>query len=69
MEYKNDKSEFIAFVEAGLGDEISKSMDVCFGRVTKDVSEEFLRARAELYRKAVQKDKESSYQPINPTKT
>ncbi len=58
MEYKNDKNEFIAFVDAGLGHEKDKNIDVCLNRVTKDVSELFLKARAELYRKAVQKDKD-----------
>lgn len=57
MEYKNDKNEFIAFVEAGLGDEKNKSIDVCLERVTKDVNEEFLEARAELYCKDVKCDK------------
>ena len=28
MEYKNDKSEFIAFIESGLDDEEYKSIDI-----------------------------------------
>lgn len=56
MEYKNDKSEFIAFVEAGLGDEKSSSMNICLERVTKDINEEFLKERAELYVTDVQND-------------
>ena len=53
MEYKNDKSEFIAFVDAGLDNEKGKSIDVCLERVTKDINEEFLRARAKLYKNDV----------------
>lgn len=56
MEYKNDKDEFIAFVEAGTGDEKYKAIDVCFERVTKDINEEFLKARAEVYREEVKTD-------------
>lgn len=56
MEYKNDKSEFIAFVEAGLGDDKSPSIDVCLECVTKDASEDFLKARAELYRTDIKND-------------
>ena len=58
MEYKNDKSEFMAFVEAGLNDEENTSINICLDRVTKSVNEDFLEARAELYRTDVQKDKE-----------
>ena len=58
MEYKNDKSEFIAFVEAGLGGETNGLMDVCLERVTKDVNEDFLKSRAELYRTEVKSDSE-----------
>lgn len=58
MEYKNDKSEFIAFIEAGLDDEENKSIDICLARVTKAVNEDFLEARTKLYRTDVQKDKE-----------
>lgn len=56
MEYKNDKSEFIAFIEAGLDDEEHKSIDICLARVTKAVNEDFLEARAELYRTDVKND-------------
>lgn len=56
MEYKNDKSEFIAFVDAGLDNEKGKSIDVCLERVTKDINEEFLRARAKLYKNDVKTD-------------
>ena len=47
MEYKNDKSEFMAFVEAGLDNNKSASIDICLERVTKAVDEEFLVARAD----------------------
>ena len=50
MEYKNDKSEFIAFINAGLEDEGQGSIESCLARVTKTVGEEFLDARAALYR-------------------
>ncbi len=56
MEYKNDKSEFIAFAEAGLGAEKCASIEVCLERVTRDIDEDFLRARAELYRTDVKND-------------
>lgn len=56
MEYKNDKSEFIAFAEAGLDDKKSEAIDVCLERVTKNISEEFLRSRAEVYRTDVKND-------------
>jgi DNA (cytosine-5)-methyltransferase 1 len=58
MEYKNDKSEFIAFVEAGLDNAKSASMDICLERVTKAINEEFLVARAEQYKTDVKTDKE-----------
>ena len=58
MEYKNDKSEFIAFVEAGLGGETNGLIDVCLERVTKDVNEDFLKSRGELYRTEVKSDSE-----------
>lgn len=58
MEYKNDKNEFIAFINAGLGDEESASIDICLERVTKAVDEEFLTARAEQYRTDVKSDNE-----------
>lgn len=56
MEYRDDKSEFTAFAEAGLGDKKSASIDVCLERVTKNVNEEFLKARAELYQTDVKND-------------
>ena len=56
MEYKNDKSEFIALIEAGLDDEEHKPIDICLARVTKAVNEDFLEARAELYRTDVKND-------------
>lgn len=58
MEYKNDKSEFIAFIEAGLGDEERKSVNICLERVTKAVNEDFLETRAELYKTDVKSDNE-----------
>lgn len=58
MEYKNDKSEFIAFAESGLGGKKSTSIDVCLERVTKVIDEEFLEARAKQYREDVQSDNE-----------
>lgn len=58
MEYKNDKGEFIAFIEAGLGHENDDSIEVCLARVTKDIDEEFLRARGELYQEDIQSDNE-----------
>ena len=58
MEYKNDKSEFIAFVDAGLGDKKGASIDTCLERVTKAVDEKFLAARAEQYREDVKSDSE-----------
>ena len=58
MEYKNDKGEFIAFIEAGLGHEKDDSIEVCLARVTKDIDEEFLRARGELYQEDIQSDNE-----------
>ena len=58
MEYKNDKGEFIAFIEAGLGHEKGDSIEVCLERVTKDVDEEFLRARGELYQQDILSDDE-----------
>ena len=58
MEYKNDKSEFMAFVEAGLDNNKSASIDICLERVTKAVDEEFLVARAEQYKTDVKTDKE-----------
>ena len=58
MEYKNDKSEFVAFVEAGLSGEEKKSINICLERVTKAVNENFLETRAELYRTDVKNDNE-----------
>lgn len=58
MEYKNDKNEFIEFVEAGLCIEKCKDINLCLSRVTKDVNELFLKARAKLYREEVESDKE-----------
>lgn len=56
MEYKNDKSEFIAFAESGLGGKKRTSIDVCLKRVTKVIDEEFLAARARQYRADIQSD-------------
>lgn len=56
MVYKNDKGEFIAFVEAGLKNEEGAMADICLERVTKRVNEEFLEARAEAYRNNVKND-------------
>lgn len=56
MKYKNDKSEFVAFVEAGLNDEENISINVCFERVTKVIDEDFLTSRAEQYKSDLKHD-------------
>lgn len=56
MKYKNDKSEFIAFVDAGLSNKENESIEVCLERVTKDIDEDFLKSRAELYRNDIIND-------------
>lgn len=56
MDYKSDKDEFIAFVQAGTDGRMCKQTDVCLGRVTKDMEEAFLRARADFYQKEVLSD-------------
>lgn len=48
----------MAFVEAGLDNNKSASIDICLERVTKAVDEEFLVARAEQYKTDVKTDKE-----------
>lgn len=58
MDYKNDKNEFIAFVSAGLGETTNGMIDVCLERVTKDVNEDFLKSRAELYKEEAKIDGE-----------
>ncbi len=58
MEYKNDKSEFIAFAKAGLGDAEKTPVNVCLERVAKEVKEDFLAKRAALYRTDIKKDHE-----------
>lgn len=58
MEYKNDKSEFIAFIEAGLSNKKRSSIEVCLERITKVVDEDFLAARAEQYRTDIENDSE-----------
>lgn len=58
MDYKNDKNEFIAFVSAGLGEETNGKIDLCLERVTKDVNEDFLKSRAELYKEEAKNDGE-----------
>ncbi len=58
MEYKNDKGEFIAFINAGLDNKENKDINVCLDRVTKPVKEEFLNDRAELYKDDVNNDSE-----------
>lgn len=58
MDYKNDKNEFIAFVSAGLGETTNGMIDVCLERVTKDVNEDFLKSRAELYKEEAKNDGE-----------
>lgn len=58
MEYKNDKSEFIAFAKAGLSDAEKTLVNVCLERVTKEVKEDFLAKRAALYRADIKKDSE-----------
>lgn len=56
MQYKNDKSEFMAFAIAGLSDKKSEAISFCLNCVTKEIGEEFLSARAELYRVDVEND-------------
>ena len=58
MEYKNDKGEFIAFINAGLDTKENKDINVCLDRVTKPVKEKFLNDRAELYKNDVNNDSE-----------
>ena len=58
MDYKNDKNEFIAFVSAGLGETTNGMIDVCLERVAKDVNEDFLKSRAELYKEEAKNDGE-----------
>lgn len=56
MEYRDDKGEFIAFAQAGTEDGKQTSVDVCLARVTKEVDEAFLEARAELYQTDIKTD-------------
>ena len=56
MKYKNDKNEFVAFVEAGLNDEDNISINVCLERVTKVIDEDFLTSRAEQYKNDLKHD-------------
>ena len=58
MEYKNDKGEFIAFINAGLDNKENKDINVCLDRVAKPSKEEFLNDRAELYKDDVNNDSE-----------
>ena len=58
MNYKNDKSEFIAFAEAGLDQYKNIEIDVCLDRVTKDINEDFLVARAKTYKTDIENDKD-----------
>lgn len=53
MEYKNDKCEFTAFVKAGLDSKEQENIEICIERVTKTVKEDFLNARARLYKDEV----------------
>ena len=56
MEYKNDKCEFTAFVKAGLDSKEQENIEICIERVTKTVKEDFLNARARLYKDEVKND-------------
>lgn len=58
MNYKNDKTEFIAFVQAGVDSGRSKDANTCLKRVTRKVDEDFLKQRAAFYLEEVQKDEE-----------
>ena len=58
MEYKNDKCEFTAFVKAGLDSKEQENIEICIERVTKTVKEDFLNARARLYKDEVKNDAE-----------
>jgi len=58
MKYKNDKNEFIAFVNAGLDNNDQTDIAICVQRVTKHVKDEFLNSRAELYKIDVNTDLE-----------
>ena len=58
MEYKNDKGEFIAFINAGLDNKENNDINVCLERVTKTVKEKFLNDRAEQYKADTDNDAE-----------
>ena len=60
MEYKNDKCEFTAFVKAGLDSKEQENIEICIERVTKTVKEDFLNARARLYKDEVKNDAEAN---------
>lgn len=56
MKYKNDKSEFIAFVKAGLNDSKSSNIGMCFKRVTDSMKEDFLNERGNFYKTEIKID-------------
>ena len=58
MNYKNDKTEFIAFVRAGISNGLDINPDICINRVTKDIEEEFLKDRGIFLREELTKDYE-----------
>lgn len=45
MNFQNDKSEFVAFVHAALGEEKKGDSSFCLGRVAESIGEKFLEAR------------------------
>lgn len=56
MEFKNDKSEIIEFINASSCLDIGKKFDVCTGRLTKNVDEIFLRERGAYIASEATKD-------------
>ncbi len=57
MNYRDDKSEFIAFVQAGVGEGPVKDEETCINRVTKETEEPFLNERAAFYLEELEKDR------------
>ncbi|MCM1122199.1 MAG: DNA cytosine methyltransferase [Eubacterium sp.] len=58
MDYSNDKTEFMAFVQAGVENGVCTDADICMARVTRNVDEQFLRERADFYLREAQTDSE-----------
>ena len=58
MKYKNDKSEFIAFIKAGLDSKEQTDINCCLDRITKNIEEDFLKSRSKLYKVDVNTDVE-----------